>query len=63
MKGVAAVETIWCSVDLAMNGASISWNHGINGRTPEETMRNMGLVASPGMTGTEKTIVDIMRNK
>ena len=63
MKGVAAVETIWRSVDLAMNGASISWNHGINGRTPEETMRNMGLVASPGMTGTEKTIVDIMRNK
>lgn len=37
--------------------------HGINGPTPEETMRNIGLVASPGMAQTEKTIVDIQMKK
>ena len=37
--------------------------HGINGATPEDTMRNMGLIASPGMVQTEKTIVEIFENK
>ena len=41
----------------------ISEVHGINGNTPEETMRNMGLIASPGMVGTEKTIVEIFEDK
>ena len=41
----------------------ISKAHGINGLTPEDTMRNMGLIASPGMVQTEGTIVDIMRGK
>ncbi len=63
MKGVAAVETVWRSVELGMNGASVEWQHGINGRSPEETMRNMGLIASPGMVGTENTIVEIMKSK
>lgn len=35
----------------------------INEKTPEDTMRNMGLIASPGMIGTEKTIVEIFENK
>ena len=30
---------------------------------PEETMRNMGLIASPGMIGTEKTILEIFEDK
>ena len=63
MKGVAAVETVWRSVELGMNGASVEWQHGINGRSPEETMRNMGLIASPGMVETESTIVEIMKSK
>lgn len=63
MKGVAAVETVWRSVELGMNGASVEWQHGINGRSPEETMMNMGLIASPGMVGTENTIVEIMKSK
>ena len=33
------------------------------GNTPEETMRNMGEIASPGMIGTEKTILDILQRK
>lgn len=60
MKGVVAVDAAFTSVNMAMNDVYIFNEHGINGATPEETMRNMGLIASPGMVGTEKTIVDIL---
>ena len=63
MKGIVAVDAAFDSVELAMDGVYIYNAHGINGATPEETMRNMGLIASPGMTGTEKTIVDILNGK
>ena len=63
MKGIAAVDAAYQSVDLAMNGVYIYNEHGINGKTPEDTMRNMGLIASPGMVGTEKTIVEIFESK
>lgn len=63
MKGVAATDAAFRSAEFAMNGVYIYNVHGINGNTPEETMRNMGLIASPGMIGTEKTIVEIFENK
>lgn len=63
MKGIAAVDVAYKSVDFAMNCIYIDKAHGINGRTSEETMRNMGLIASPGMLGTEKTIVEIFESK
>ena len=63
MKGIAAVDCAFQSVDFAMQGIFIDNVHGINGMTPEDTMRNMGLIASPGMVGTEKVIVEIMENK
>lgn len=63
MKGIAATDTAFRSVEFAMNGVYIYNVHGINGNTPEETMRNMGFIASPGITGTEKTIVEIFENK
>ena len=63
MKGVAAVDAAYQSVEFAMNGVYIDSVHGINGKTAEETMRNMGLIASPGMIGTEKTIVEIFQEK
>lgn len=63
MKGIVAVDAAFDSVELAMDSVYIYNAHGINGATPEETMRNMGLIASPGMTGTEKTIVDILDGK
>lgn len=63
MKGVVAVDAVWRSVDMAMAGVAIDSVHGINGATPEETMKNMGRIASPGMTGTEKTIVEILGEK
>ncbi|MBS6952103.1 MAG: serine dehydratase subunit alpha family protein [Enterocloster asparagiformis] len=63
MKGIVAVDSAFQSVDFAMQGIFIDNVHGINGRTPEDTMHNMGLIASPGMVETEKTIVEIMENK
>ena len=63
MKGIVAVDAAFDSVELAMDGVYIYNAHGINGATPEETMHNIGLIASPGMTGTEKTIVDILDGK
>ena len=63
MKGVAACDCAFRCADMAMNGIVMDAIHGINGGTPEETMRNMGRIASPGMVETEKTIVDIMGEK
>lgn len=63
MKGIAACAAACESVELAMNGVHIDNIHGINGMTPEKTMRNMGLIASPGMVMTEKTIVEIQESK
>ena len=63
MKGVAACDAAFHSVAFALQGVHIDKVHGINGKTPEDTMRNMGLIASPGMVGTEKTIVEIFEEK
>lgn len=63
MKGIVAVDAAFRSVEMAMQGVHVENIHGINGKTPEDTMRNMGLIASPGMIKTEEVIVDIMKNK
>lgn len=63
MKAAVAVDTVWISAEMARAGAYISDRHGINARTPETTMQNIGRIAAPGMTGTEKTIIDILEEK
>lgn len=63
MKGIAAVDGAFKAAEFAMNGIYVYDVHGINGKTPEETMRNMGLIASPGMTETDSTIVEIFQRK
>lgn len=63
MKGIVAVDAAFRSVDFAMNGVCIEDIHGINGATPELTMKNTGYIASPGMTGTEKAMVEILEEK
>ena len=63
MKGVVAVDAAYRSVDFALHGITIEPMHGINGSTPEATMRHMGLIASPGMEGTEEVIVHLMNRK
>ena len=63
MKAVAACDTAFRSVEFALNGVHIDNIHGIIGKTAEDTMKNMGLIASPGMTKTEETIIDIFKSK
>lgn len=63
MKGIVAVDAAYRSVAFAQNGIAIGHEHGINGHTPEDTMRNIGLIASPGMVGTEGVIVDLLQKK
>ena len=63
MKGVVAVDAAWQAVGMAMQDVFIYNVHGINGATPEETMRNMGRIVPPRHGGTEKTLVDILRDK
>lgn len=63
MKGIVAVDVAYQSAELAMDEVCVAHVHGVVGRTPEETMRNIGEIASPGMIGTEKTILDILQGK
>ena len=63
MKAVAALETAFSSVDFALDNVYINSIHGIIGKNAEETMKNIGLIASPGMIKTEETIIDIFKNK
>ena len=63
MKGIVATDAAFRAAALAMKNVCIAGIHGINGMTAEATMRHMGLIASPGMVQTEKTIVEIMEQK
>lgn len=63
MKVLSAVDTAFSSSDLALAGSFVSPEHGVGGRTPEETMRNVGRIAVPGMVETERVILDIMQEK
>ena len=63
MKGIVAVDTAYRAAEFALQSVYIDPVHSINGRSPEETMKNMGLIASPGMLDTEKVILTIFENK
>lgn len=63
MKGIVAVDAAYQAVDFALAGIAIGKTHGINGQSAEQTMRNIGRIASPGMVETEDVILNIMREK
>ncbi len=63
MKGLTAINSAFQASELALQGIHVESIHGILGATAEETMKNMGRIASPGMNGTEETIVHIMKEK
>ena len=63
MKVLSAVDTAFSSAELALFDSFVSPVHGVGGRTPEETMRNVGRIAVPGMVETERVILDIMQEK
>lgn len=63
LKGIVAVDAAYQAVDFAMQGIRLEAVHGICGKNPEETMRNMGRIANPGMAETEREILKIMEEK
>ena len=63
MKAIVALDAGFRAVELSLSGCYIFPIHGINDTTPEDTMKNMGLIAAEGMVETEKTIIKIMENK
>lgn len=63
LKAITATDAAFRASELALSGIELSGEHGISGYTPEETMRYMGYISSPGMLKTECAIIDILQQK
>lgn len=63
LKARAGVQCAWDMSRLALQSLAVDSRHSILGQTPEKTMQNMGLIACPGMTHTEETILEILSEK
>ena len=63
VRVATATSAAFLSAYLAVGGVVVSASDGICAATPEQAIRNMGLVSTPGMTQTDKTILGIMMQK
>lgn len=63
LKVASATDCAFTAAELSIDGTGIQAPHGILEPAVEKTLQNVGLIADPGMTGTERTIVEIMQKK
>lgn len=63
LKLATAASAALMSAYLAVDGVVVSPTDGVVGATAEESIANMGLISHPGMTETDKVILDIMLKK
>lgn len=63
LKVAASVNAGIQAAMLAMNGTRVTGKEGVVDSDVEQSIRNFGLVASRGMTETDKVMLDIMVNK
>lgn len=60
LKVMSAIDSAFNAAELAAGGADVKAPHGILDASAEQTLKNVGLIADPGMTETERVIIDIM---
>lgn len=63
LKAATGASAAVMSALLSLKDVVIPENSGIVGETVEETMKNIGKIASPGMLKTDETILDILSER
>ena len=63
LKLATAAGTAVQAALFSLQGVNVSFTDGIVGRSPEDTMRNIGTLTTQGMIETDRTILNIMLEK